>query len=87
MSGRTFLRRILPQINLSASYVRHNINYPKLPRTTEKRVGTRSWRPMILAHPGKNNQAFRRIVHYKDHYTVEPLEVTNLAGRDPNIGK
>lgn len=32
-------------------------------------------------------QAFRRIVHYPDEYTVKPLEVTNLAGRDPVTGR
>ncbi|XP_051169762.1 39S ribosomal protein L2, mitochondrial [Leptopilina boulardi] len=87
MSRSTFLKRILPQINLSASYANHNGLYPKLPITTTKRVGTKIWRPMILPQPGKGNQAFRRIVHFKDHYTIEPLNVTNLAGRDPNTGR
>lgn len=32
-------------------------------------------------------KAFRRIIHYEDQYTVKPLEVTNLAGRDPVTGK
>lgn len=32
--------------------------------------------------PGEG-KAFRRIVHYPEKYTVEPLNVTNLAGRDP----
>lgn len=36
--------------------------------------------------PG-TGQAFRRIVHYPDEYTVRPLEVTNLAGRDPVSGR
>lgn len=31
--------------------------------------------------------SFRRIVHYKDEYTIEPLNVTNLAGRDPVSGR
>lgn len=30
---------------------------------------------------------FRRIVHYPEEYTVKPLEVTNLGGRDPKTGK
>lgn len=29
---------------------------------------------------------FRRVVHYPEKYTVEPLQVTNLAGRDPVTG-
>lgn len=36
--------------------------------------------------PG-NGKAFRRIVHYPDEYTVRPLDVTNLAGRDPETGR
>lgn len=31
--------------------------------------------------------AYRRVVHYPEEYTVQPLEVTNLAGRDPVSGK
>lgn len=32
-------------------------------------------------------KAFRRIVHFPEEYTVKPLEVTNLAGRDPVTGR
>lgn len=32
-------------------------------------------------------KSYRRIVHFPDEYTVKPLEVTNLAGRDPVSGK
>lgn len=45
------------------------------------------WRPKITPKPGIKGQSWRRIVHFKDEYTVEPLEVTNLAGRDPVTGK
>lgn len=31
--------------------------------------------------------AYRRIIHYPEKYTVEPLSVTNLAGRDPVTGR
>lgn len=30
--------------------------------------------------------SYRRIVHFPEDYTVKPLEVTNLAGRDPVTG-
>lgn len=30
---------------------------------------------------------FRRKVHYPDEYTVKPLDVTRLGGRDPETGK
>lgn len=31
--------------------------------------------------------SYRRIVHYPEEYTVEPLKTTHLAGRDPVTGK
>ncbi|KAF7282898.1 mitochondrial ribosomal protein L2 [Rhynchophorus ferrugineus] len=31
--------------------------------------------------------AYRRKVHFPDQYTVKPLEVTNLGGRDPESGR
>ncbi|XP_066248819.1 large ribosomal subunit protein uL2m [Euwallacea similis] len=31
--------------------------------------------------------AFRRKVHFTEKYTIKPLEVTNLAGRDPETGR
>lgn len=43
------------------------------------------WKLVKLPEIGQG-KAFRRIVHYKDEYTVEPLKVTNLAGRDPVTG-
>ncbi|XP_059473007.1 large ribosomal subunit protein uL2m [Neocloeon triangulifer] len=36
--------------------------------------------------PG-TGKAFRRIVHYPEEYTVKPLNVTNLGGRDPVSGR
>uniref|UniRef100_A0A1B6D0A1 Uncharacterized protein n=2 Tax=Clastoptera arizonana TaxID=38151 RepID=A0A1B6D0A1_9HEMI len=35
----------------------------------------------------KKSAAFRRKVHYPEKYTVEPLRVTNLGGRDPETGR
>lgn len=32
-------------------------------------------------------KSFRRIVHFTENYTVKPLEVTNLGGRDPASGR
>ncbi|KAK5649289.1 hypothetical protein RI129_000318 [Pyrocoelia pectoralis] len=31
--------------------------------------------------------SYRRVIHYPEKYTVKPLEVTNLAGRDPVSGR
>uniref|UniRef100_A0A1B0DI44 Uncharacterized protein n=1 Tax=Phlebotomus papatasi TaxID=29031 RepID=A0A1B0DI44_PHLPP len=39
-----------------------------------------------LPKPGQG-KAFRRIVHFPEEYTIKPLEVTNLAGRDPKTGR
>lgn len=36
--------------------------------------------------PGAGQQ-FRRIVHFPDEYTVAPLKITHLAGRDPVSGR
>lgn len=41
---------------------------------------------MKLPKPGVDGKSYRRIVHFKEKYTVEPLQVTNLAGRDPVTG-
>ncbi|OXU27681.1 hypothetical protein TSAR_011611 [Trichomalopsis sarcophagae] len=45
------------------------------------------WKPPNVPKPGINGKSYRRIVHFKDNYTVEPLEVTNLGGRDPVTGR
>lgn len=37
--------------------------------------------------PIGNGISYRRIVHYPEKYTVKPLEVTNLGGRDPVSGR
>lgn len=37
--------------------------------------------------PGVKGKSYRRIVHYPEKYTVKPLDVTNLAGRDPVTGR
>lgn len=41
--------------------------------------------PLQKPKPGLG-KAYRRIVHFPEEYTVKPLEVTNLAGRDPVTG-
>lgn len=41
---------------------------------------------IVKPKPGLG-KSYRRIVHFPDEYTVKPLEVTNLAGRDPETGK
>nr|CAD7396141.1 unnamed protein product [Timema poppensis] len=43
-------------------------------------------RDVNLPKPG-GGRSFRRIVHFPEEYTVKPLSVTNLAGRDPVSGR
>ncbi|KZC11149.1 PREDICTED: 39S ribosomal protein L2, mitochondrial [Dufourea novaeangliae] len=45
------------------------------------------WNLKVIPKPGVQGKSYRRIVHFKDKYTVEPLEVTNLGGRDPETGR
>ncbi|CAK9795224.1 39S ribosomal protein L2, mitochondrial [Anthophora plagiata] len=45
------------------------------------------WNLIKLPKAGVNGKTFRRIVHFQDEYTVEPLNVTNLGGRDPVTGR
>ncbi|XP_017891451.1 39S ribosomal protein L2, mitochondrial-like [Ceratina calcarata] len=45
------------------------------------------WKLVKVPEPGLQGKSFRRIVHFKDEYTIEPLEVTNLGGRDPVTGR
>ncbi|XP_078032551.1 mitochondrial ribosomal protein L2 [Augochlora pura] len=79
MSAMSLLRRVVAKqiadisgINATAScYVPKRYRYKLI----------------VLPKPGVNGIAYRRKVHYKDEYTVEPLEVTNLAGRDPVTGR
>ncbi|XP_058793783.1 large ribosomal subunit protein uL2m [Phymastichus coffea] len=45
------------------------------------------WKPKNVPQPGIKGKSYRRIVHFKDKYTIQPLEVTNLGGRDPVTGR
>lgn len=44
------------------------------------------WKYVEKPKPGVNGKSYRRIIHYPEKYTVKPLDVTNLAGRDPVTG-
>ncbi|KAJ2949536.1 hypothetical protein O0L34_g15456 [Tuta absoluta] len=50
------------------------------------RVALSSKPPLVKPKPGFG-KSYRRIVHFPEEYTVKPLEVTNLAGRDPETGR
>jgi large subunit ribosomal protein L2 len=74
MFCRQFRQQILNSVRskVPASYsIQQNCNY---------------WKPVNVPKPGIKGKSYRRIVHFKENYTVEPLEVTNLAGRDPVTG-
>ena len=40
----------------------------------------------LPSNTGPGSGKFRRIVHYPEEYTVKPLKITNLGGRDPISG-
>ncbi|XP_063989689.1 large ribosomal subunit protein uL2m [Diachasmimorpha longicaudata] len=82
MAACTVLRSIFTK-NLSDILL---LNSPAVCQVHQTR-GTKSWRLIEKPKPGINGQAYRRFVHFKDEYTVEPLQVTNLAGRDPITGR
>ncbi|OWR49954.1 large ribosomal subunit protein uL2m [Danaus plexippus] len=44
-------------------------------------------KPNIVKPKPGFGKSYRRIVHFPEEYTVKPLEVTNLAGRDPVSGR
>ncbi|XP_037972013.2 39S ribosomal protein L2, mitochondrial [Plutella xylostella] len=44
-------------------------------------------KPNIVKPKPGFGKAYRRIVHFPESYTVKPLDVTNLAGRDPETGR
>ncbi|XP_018341611.1 PREDICTED: 39S ribosomal protein L2, mitochondrial [Trachymyrmex septentrionalis] len=78
MSAATLTRRVFGQ-QIS--------NFVGLTVSVLSQVSRRyKWKLVQLPEVG-TGKAFRRIVHFKDDYTVKPLKITNLAGRDPITGR
>lgn len=75
------LARLFHQLSIGSAVVRDVRLLPACSISTESLA-----RVMNKPKPGTGT-AYRRIVHYPDQYTVEPLKVTNLAGRDPETGR
>ncbi|CAD1474670.1 unnamed protein product [Heterotrigona itama] len=73
--GRVFTRQIVEVCSKAVS-----VSVQLQPRRSQ-------WNLVKKPKPGEKGKSYRRIVHFKDEYTVEPLNVTNLAGRDPVTGK
>ena len=44
------------------------------------------YRELNIPKPGIKGKDYRRRIHFEKEYTVKPLNVTNLAGRDPVTG-
>ena len=77
MSAATLTRRVFGQ-QIS--------NFVGLTVSVLSQVSRRyKWKLVQLPEVG-TGKAFRRIVHFKDDYTVKPLKITNRAGRDPITG-
>uniref|UniRef100_A0A182JXX1 Uncharacterized protein n=1 Tax=Anopheles christyi TaxID=43041 RepID=A0A182JXX1_9DIPT len=74
------LTRLLSRLSLSSLVkdVRHTAIRPISLESLERFLNK--------PKPG-GGKSYRRIVHYPEEYTIEPLRVTNLAGRDPETGR
>lgn len=57
-----------------------SVSYQVQPRRNQ-------WNLVKTPKPGIKGKSYRRIVHFKNEYTIEPLKVTNLGGRDPVTGR
>ncbi|XP_076650407.1 mitochondrial ribosomal protein L2 [Halictus rubicundus] len=79
MSAVSLLRRVFAKQIADFS----GINAPALCHVQERLKFTL----VEIPKPGVKGRSWRRIVHFKDEYTVEPLKVTNLGGRDPVTGR
>lgn len=80
MSTVTLLRRIVGRQIFNSLANSTPVSFQIQPRRNQ-------WKLLKLPKPGVLGKSYRRIVHFKDEYTIEPLQVTNLAGRDPVSGK
>lgn len=75
------LARLFQHLSIGSTIVRDVRIFQSCGISTESLA-----RVMNKPKPG-TGKAYRRIVHYPEQYTVEPLKVTNLAGRDPETGR
>ncbi|XP_053657628.1 39S ribosomal protein L2, mitochondrial [Anopheles marshallii] len=67
---------------LSLSSMTKDIRY-----TTVRPISLESLETLLNKPKPGGGKSYRRIVHYPEEYTIEPLRVTNLAGRDPATGR
>lgn len=64
------------------------LNTPRIKQLPFRQLQERNvWIKVDKPEPGVGGKSYRRIVHFPEKYTVKPLEVTNLGGRDPVSGK
>ncbi|XP_024936341.1 39S ribosomal protein L2, mitochondrial [Cephus cinctus] len=82
MSAGVLFRRVI----LVGTQILHS-SVLKLPSGHSLQLGRSLWRHVEVPKPGVAGKSYRRIVHFPKEYTVKPLEVTNLAGRDPVTGR
>ncbi|XP_046824967.1 39S ribosomal protein L2, mitochondrial [Vespa crabro] len=80
MSAITLLRRIVGRQIFNSLANPTSVSFQIQPRRNQ-------WKLLKLPEPGVPGTSYRRTVHFKDEYTIEPLQVTNLAGRDPVSGR
>ncbi|XP_071866139.1 mitochondrial ribosomal protein L2 [Bombus fervidus] len=80
MSAMSLVARVFTRHSVNVCYKAASVPVQVQPKRNQ-------WNLVKLPNPGEKGKSYRRIVHYKDKYTVEPLNVTNLAGRDPVTGR
>ncbi|XP_015173244.1 PREDICTED: 39S ribosomal protein L2, mitochondrial [Polistes dominula] len=80
MSALTLLRRVVGE-QIFNSFAKST------PISCQLQSKRNRWKLVKLPEPDDPRTYFKRIVHYTDEYTIEPLKVTNLGGRDPVTGR
>uniref|UniRef100_A0A182T0J4 Uncharacterized protein n=1 Tax=Anopheles maculatus TaxID=74869 RepID=A0A182T0J4_9DIPT len=74
------LARLFQKLSLSA--LPNDVRY-----ATVRPISLESLDRLLNKPKPGGGKSYRRIVHYPEQYTIEPLKVTNLAGRDPETGR
>ncbi|KAI4495737.1 hypothetical protein M0802_008360 [Mischocyttarus mexicanus] len=80
MSALTLLRRVVSD-QIFNSFIKSS------PISCQIQSKRNRWKYLKPQRPDEPGKYYKRIVHYKNEYTIEPLNVTNLAGRDPVTGR
>lgn len=92
LSGLNFIRISAYSTKMSLTKLFTSLTLSKQLLTSPSILATaqiRAFKFVVKPEPGKSKKQFRRIVHFPEDgkYTVQPLDNTHLAGRDPVSGR